>query len=169
VIANISLFDSSRDSLREITDLLHRAYGALAVGGLNYAAATQPVETTESRIRTATCAWVARSDTGIVGTICYYAHRRFASEPQWYERDDTCHFGQVAVEPSLQREGIGSSLLLTVEERARADAKTEFSCDTAVGAASLIAYYQRRGFHEVAKHQWPQANYLSVVLSKRLG
>jgi len=43
------------------------------------------------------------------------------------------------------------------------------SCDTARDATTLIDYYKRKGFLEVARQQWSHAMYESVVLSKHLG
>jgi GNAT superfamily N-acetyltransferase len=141
----------------------------LADLGLNYVAATQDAAITRKRIGSASACWIALQDHKLVGTICYYASHRYESEPDWYRRDDVCHFGQFAVEPLLQGSGIGSALLRLVERRAVADKKLELACDTAEPAAHLLDYYQRRGFRVVGHHRWPHARYTSVILSKRLG
>lgn len=163
------LFDDARDSFDALTRLVNAAYAQLADGGLNYAGATQDVNRTRSRVTTATVSFVVRQNGRLVGTICYYDHRRYDSEPAFYGRDDVCHFGQFAVDPSLQRGGIGSRLLDAVEQRALQDRKAELACDTAEAARHLVAMYVRHGFRHVDTHQWNQQNYNSVVLSKRLG
>jgi hypothetical protein len=101
-------------------------------------------------------------------TICYYKSARHRSEPEWYWRDDVCHFGQFGVHPPLQRSGIGSLLIDRAQNQAVADGKLEFSCDTADRANHLVAFYTRRGFRIVGKHTWPHTNYDSLPLSKRL-
>lgn len=163
-------FDPNRDSLGEVTSLLNRAYSKLADMGLNYVAATQGVRTTANRIGWATVCWVARdSRTGaIVGTMSYYAGAQFAIEPEWYHREEVSNFGQFAVEPAVQGSGLGSALLETVERRARFDGKAELACDTAVEAAHLVTFYERRGFRKIGQHQWPHAHYDSYILSKAL-
>lgn len=164
----ITNVDTERYSLEELTSLLNRAYTKLANMGLNYVAATQDVETTRKRIGGATACWIARRGDAVVGTVCYYSKWRFSSEPHWYAREDVCHFAQFAVEPELQRAGVGSALLQVVQQRALLDGKTELACDTAMGATHLIEYYRKRGYREVGRHQWPHAKYESVVLSKTL-
>jgi GNAT superfamily N-acetyltransferase len=165
----LARFDEQCDSYEDLTKLLNAAYRQLGDAGLNYVAVNQGVETTRKRIGTASACWVAKKNGDLVGTICYYEDARHESWPAWYRRNDVCHFGQFAVDPSLQRLGIGSLLLAKAEERAIDDAKREFACDTAGAAGRLIAYYARRGFRIVGKHTWGHAGYGSVVLSKRLG
>ena len=164
----IELFVAGRDSLSDITELLHRAYAKLGAAGMNYVAATQSPEITKRRIERAACCWIAREGAAIAGTIAYYDRAPAEIAPAWYARAGVSHFAQFAVEPRLQRCGIGPALLLAAERRAIADGKTELACDTALPAKHLIAYYGRRGFREVARHRWPHAVYTSVVLSRRL-
>ncbi len=165
----LALFDERRDSFEDLTRLLNTAYRRLGDMGLNYVAVNQGVDTTRKRVGTASACWVAKKNGALVGTICYYENPRHESAPAWYSRNDVCYFGQFAVDPSLQRLGIGSLLLAKAEERAIDDAKREFACDTAGAAAHLIAVYARRGFRIVGTHQWAHGTYGSVVLSKRLG
>lgn len=163
-----ALFDAGRDSLETITKVLHRAYAQLATAGMNYVAATQSVEMTRLRIEHATCCWVARSAEAVVGTLAYYSQLRETNVPPRYALQDVGLFAQIAVEPALQRSGIGSALLLLAERRAGADGKTELCCDTAMDATALRTYYARRGYRPVGTHRWPHAVYTSVILSKNL-
>jgi GNAT superfamily N-acetyltransferase len=165
----LALFDEQRDSYEDLTRLLNTAYRQLGDMGLNYVAVDQGIETTRKRIGTSSACWVAKKHGNLAGTICYYKDLRHESEPAWYWRNDVCHFGQFAVDPALQRLGIGSLLLARAERQAIDDAKREFACDTADAAGHLIATYARRGFRIVGKHKWNHAGYGSVVLSKRLG
>ena len=59
---------AARDSTAALTQLLHRAYEPLARQGLNFTAATQPVETTQQRAAEGQC-FVAESRGRIVGTV----------------------------------------------------------------------------------------------------
>lgn len=165
----IAPFDDARDSFDDLTRLLNAAYLPLANVGLNYVAATQPIETTRRRIAAATACWVARRDGKLAGTISYYDSCRHANAPAWYGRNEVSYFGQFAVERTLQNSGVGSRLLGIAEERACADRKLELACDTAEPAEHLRLFYARRGFRAVGRHRWPHARYDSVVFSKRLG
>jgi hypothetical protein len=64
-------YDAVRDSLDEITAMLHTSYAVLAAMGFNYVAATQSTLVTQERLA-AGIPFVARSDDGIIGTITYY-------------------------------------------------------------------------------------------------
>ncbi|MGA8532807.1 MAG: GNAT family N-acetyltransferase [Candidatus Tumulicola sp.] len=162
-------FDERRDSFEDLTNLLNAAYRPLGDMGLNYVAVDQGIETTRQRVRAASACWVAKKNGDLVGTICYYKDPRHENAPAWYHRNGVCYFGQFAVDPSLQRLGIGSRLLAKAEERAIAEGNIEFACDTADRADHLIATYVRRGFRIVGTHKWGHSTYGSVVLSKRLG
>jgi predicted N-acetyltransferase YhbS len=161
-------FDAGRDSLESMTALLHRSYAPLLARGLNYTAATQPLDTTRKRLGSASLALVARRQDVIVGTIAYYERQTFVGGPSWFGRDGVALFAQFAVEPVLQRLGIGRALLDAIETRARSDGRAELACDTALDAAELVAYYERLGYRKVEEHQYQRASYRSAVLSKAL-
>lgn len=111
---------------------------------------------------------VAVDETGaLVGTITFYPCEA-TSGSAWYDRPEVSSFGQFAVEPALQRTGLGSRLLETVERRALESGAEELALDTAEGAKHLIAIYQRRGYRLVGNADWSETNYQSVILSKRL-
>ena len=61
-----------------------------------------------------------------------------------------------------------TKLLDFVEARARESGARELALDTAVGAKHLIDMYLRKGYRLVDKVDWPETNYLSVVMSKNL-
>lgn len=161
-------FDEGRESLDEMTELLHRAYAPLEAAGMNYVAASQSSDITRRRVERASACWVARDDGALVGTIAYYTFAPADRAPVWYSDPSVGHFAQFAVDPKAQRRGIGSALLLVAERHAAGDGKAEIACDTALPATHLIAYYERRGFRRIGRHRWPHALYTSVVLSKRL-
>jgi GNAT superfamily N-acetyltransferase len=155
------------DSVPEITALLHDAYAELARLGFRYLATHQPEEVTARRLARG-FPLVAELDGRMVGTVTLYPSR--PDHPvEWYRRPEVCHFGQFGVRPELQRQGIGLALLRAVEENARARGAAEIACDTAEGAAHLRAWYEREGYRFIQTMDWPETNYLSVVLSKGLG
>ncbi len=156
---------ATTDSFAELTDLLHRAYAPLAAAGLKFYASHQDETATRERCEEGEC-WVADQNGLIVATIVWRAGGKESCE--WYARPGVAIFGQFAVEPALQRTGLGGRLLDLVERRVAEAGFTELACDTAEGATVLIETYARRGFRRVGQVQWDLTNYRSVVMSKSL-
>jgi GNAT superfamily N-acetyltransferase len=157
---------SQTDSVAELTELLHRAYQPLADAGMRFYASHQDEETTRDRASKGEC-WVAIIDQRIVGTIVMSRPKLLGKCP-WYEREDVARFGQYAVEPALQRRGIGILLLNKAEERARAGGAAELALDTSEDATDLIKFYTKRGYRPVDRVEWNEVNYKSVVMSRNL-
>ena len=157
---------SADDSLAELTGLLHRAYASLAAMGLNYTAVDQDQAVTRRRTERGTC-FVAVSGGTIVGTVTVY-HPGRLTVCEWYRRPGTAVFGQFAVQPKRQGQGIGVLLLERAEQCAYDLGASELACDTAERALRLIEWYSRRGFRAVDRVQWEGKTYESVVLSKTL-
>jgi GNAT superfamily N-acetyltransferase len=156
------------DNIDELTALLHRSYAALGNMGLNYTAVDQSPETTRKRLSRGFGFAAVDPQQRIVGTIVFYPPRRSAGSP-WLERPDVAHFGQFAVDPALQRCGIGSRLMDVVEQQAREVGAKEIALDTAEPAIHLIELYQRRGYRFIEYAQWRGKSYRSVIMSKSLG
>jgi len=154
------------DSLVELTDLLHRAYLGLGAMGLNYTAVDQPVETTRRRIAGNEC-YVAERQGRIVGTVVLQTNQR--RRPACARRPDVAYFSQFAVEPDLQRAGIGTRLLAHVEARAARLGFRALALDTAIPATHLVEYYAARGYRRVGEETFPGKTYRSVVMAKVLG
>ena len=155
------------DSLEELTELLHRAYRGLADMGLRYTASHQPVEVTARRIARGECT-VCLLDGRLVATITLNPPEATHGAP-WYDRPDVASFNQLAVDPGLQRLGLGSLLLDLVEARAMTLGALELACDTSDQAEHLIRLYGARGYRLIEHVDWrPQVNYCSVILSKAL-
>jgi GNAT superfamily N-acetyltransferase len=157
---------STQDSFEDLTDLLHRAYAPLAAAGMHFLATHQSAKTTQHRCESGDC-FVIEHEERVVATITVY-HDRADSDCLLYRDPGVWYFGQFAVEPHLQRNGIGESLLKHAEEFARSMGATHFGCDTSEQSARLIAYYTRLGFSPVGFQQWPEVNYRSVVLMKKI-
>jgi GNAT superfamily N-acetyltransferase len=155
------------DSISDVTRLLHRAYASLAAQGFRFWASHQSDENTRQRIAEGDCL-VALQEGRIVGTITLKKKALTKGSP-WYDRPEVASFGQFAVDPELQRRGIGSTLLGAVERLAVREGVQELALDTAEGAAPLIEMYSRKGFRFIEYVDWrPDTNYRSVILSKRL-
>jgi GNAT superfamily N-acetyltransferase len=155
------------DGIDELTTLLHRSYAGLGKMGLNYTAVDQSVETTRKRLSGGFAFVAVDRQDRLVGTIVFYRPRRSTGSP-WLERPEVAHFGQLAVDPALQRCGIGSRLMDLVEEQARAVGAKEIALDTAEPATHLIEMYLRRGYRFIEYAQWRGKSYRSVIMSKSL-
>jgi GNAT superfamily N-acetyltransferase len=154
------------DSMADLTALLHRAYQSLAAAGLRFLATHQDEATTRRRCSEGEC-WVAVKGSDVVATLTWRSGGT-SNKCSWYDRRDVAIFGQFAVAPDLQGQGIGSRLLERVERRAREQGFIEIACDTSDKADALLGYYGRRGYRIVDSVQWEEPNYRSVVLSKPL-
>ena len=156
------------DSLHELTELLHRAYAPLAAMGLQFMAAKQDVEMTRQNISSGEC-YLMFDEKRLVGTILVYPPSYRAPYCDWYNRPDVAFFSKFAVEPELQRRGLGGCLLNFAENRARELGAAEVSLDTAESASHLIEFYKKSGYREIGYEQWDHTNYYrSILLSKRL-
>ena len=154
------------DDLDAITQLLHAAYAPLAAAGMRYVVSHQDVATTKRRMARGET-FVAVRDDAVVGVITLAEAHGTHGSP-FYDRPDVASFGQFAVLPALQRQGIGSRLMDIVEARAREKGVAELAPNTSEHAETLIAMYNRRGYRFIEYAQWNGVNYRSVILSKRL-
>jgi len=156
-----------RDSLEELTELLHRAYAPLAAMGFRYLATHQDVATTRRRIGKGEC-FLMLDGARMIGTILVIPPSTPAPHCAWYDRPEVAVASQFAIEPELQGRGFGGRLLNVAERRARSLAARELAVDTAESAAHLIRFYDVRGYRHVGYAQWGHTNFRSVILSKRL-
>jgi GNAT superfamily N-acetyltransferase len=154
------------DAIPPITALLHSAYAPLSRMGFRYLATHQDDATTLRRLQRGS-AFVADLDGSVIGTITLLPPPAQSDCP-WYLQPGVFSFGQFAVHPEHQRQGIGRRLLQFVEQQALSRGATELALDTAEGAAHLRQWYQRMGFLFIDYVSWPDTNYRSVVLSKPL-
>ena len=163
---NIRLFDVKKDSVEELTDLLHKAYKCLADMGLSFIATHQDTEFTRKYLEKGEC-YVLTEGEKLTGTIFYYL-KTFSDAPDIFKRKDTVLFGKFAVDPACQNLGLGSRLMDFVESYAISKGKKQIVLDTSEKAFHLIDYYGKRGYVIVQHWQWPDVNYRSVVMSKAL-
>ncbi len=163
---SIRLFDHSKDSVIELTDLLHRAYKKLADMGLNFIATFQSVEYTQNYFKKGEC-YVLVSGEKLLGTVFYYTSI-WDDVPDIYKLSDSVLIGKFAVEPELQNNGLGSKLMDFVESHAKLNNKKRVVLDTSEKAFHLIDYYQNLGYKYIHHWQWHDVNYKSLILSKEL-
>jgi GNAT superfamily N-acetyltransferase len=159
-------FDHTGDSAEELTLLLHRAYKRLADMGLNFIATHQSTEYTRNYFKKGEC-FVVTSGKGIQGTIFYYTSM-WDDVPEIFKLSDSVLIGKFAVEPELQKLGLGAKLMDFIESYAAGNGKKRVVLDTSEKAFHLIDYYNRRGYKYIEHWQWPDVNYKSVVMSKEL-
>lgn len=155
------------DSVLEITSLLHKAYRQLADMGFRFVATHQNEAETLRRINKG-ISYLALSNDKIISTITLYYNDPDTHDAPWYKKKGVAHFGQFAVIPEYQKNGIGNFMMNIVEERAKSEGAVEIALDTAEGAVHLIKYYKQRGYRFIDYVKWEVTNYRSVILSKRL-
>ena len=162
----------AEDSLQSLTMLLHRAYAPLGAMGLNYTAVDQSVELTRKRCAQGSC-FVATDGAQLVGTVTVAGphdptRHEWALQTPWLWRPDTAHLNQLAVEPTLQRRGIGRQLVAQCVDWAQRRGYRYLALDTAASAADLRRYYAALGFRDVDEVQWNGKRYRSVISVKPL-
>jgi uncharacterized damage-inducible protein DinB/GNAT superfamily N-acetyltransferase len=164
---------AATDDIGALTDLLHRAYAPLAAAGMNFSAASQDVATTRERMAAGE-SFVAEDGSGrIVATVTLSRPRDpvrqpWAAEHAWICAPDIAHVNQFAVEPALQRAGLGARLMAHCERVARERGAARLVLDTAEPAAHLRTWYERLGCRAIGVDQWPGKTYRSVIYEKPL-
>lgn len=149
-----------------LTELLHQAYAPLAARGMKYLATHQPPSKTLERLNEGE-AYLAFQDGQLIGTVTLYREDP-ASTCEYYRKAGVFSFGQFAIAPVFQGQGIGSYLMDMLEARARQLGAQELALDTSEHADHLIRIYTNRGYQLVAHTKWDLVNYRSVIMSKAL-
>ncbi|MFZ4574058.1 MAG: GNAT family N-acetyltransferase [Phycisphaerales bacterium] len=162
---------SHRDSISEITRLLHRAYAAQVAMGLRPLAGRQDDDTTRRRCAAGECylavtkEGAARGAEKILGIILFHEVEDDQGPP-WFQNKFVDAFSQFAVDPDAQGRGVGGMLLDRVERRAAECGASEIACSMADPDEGLKRFYLKRGYRFVEYWQWPYTNYKSAILSK---
>ena len=157
---------TENDSLEDLTELIHRSYRQLAEMGFRYWGTHQTVEDTKKRVSKGS-RYLGLVDNKIISTVTFYSPGMTDGHP-WFEQSGVAKFGQFAVEPAYQRQGIGCTMLDFIERVAVKMNADEIACDTAEDAAHLTRMYENRGYRIVGKADWDITNFKSVILSKKL-
>lgn len=154
------------DSLKELTELLHRAYKEHAQNGMKYLASYQDEIKTKERCNEGHCL-LAFKDNRIVGTITINHPENSCGIP-YYEKNGVTSFHQFGIDPLLQSTGLGSKLLNEAENYALKTGLRELAFDTSERALDLIKFYEKRGYCLVDECKWDHTNYKSLIYSKLL-
>jgi GNAT superfamily N-acetyltransferase len=153
----------NEDDVAALTRMLHRAYAPLAAAGLRYMATHQSPDVTMRRL-TRGRAFVAEKDGEIIGTLTVYPPDP-ESTVAIYRDPMTYHFGQFAVDPGHNGNGIGRTLHQAAIDHTREQGGRYLSLDTAGPAADLIATYQRWGYRIMERMSFSSTNYESVIMT----
>jgi predicted N-acetyltransferase YhbS len=157
---------TQEDDIGQLTQMLHRAYAELGRLGWRFKAVDQSEDVTRQRMARGEC-YLAVTNGTIVGTVLFQPPDKASGSP-WLDRPDVAALHQLAVEPALQRSGLGGRLVDWAEARALAFGAREIALDTAEPAQHLRAWYASRGYRQIEYAQWSHTNYRSVVMSKTL-
>lgn len=152
------------DSLADLTGLLHRAFGELALCGIECQSASQSVARTRARLERGDC-FIAVSGGDVIGTVTL-EDVDHGSSIRTYRDPATASVHQLAVDPARQGEGVGRSLIDCASAWARARRYDRLALDTPAGACRQVAWYLDRGFDRVETVHVPGRRYASLVLAK---
>lgn len=134
--------------------------------GLNFVATYQDTDYTRNYLKKGEC-YILLKEGKLIGTVFYYT-TMWDDAPDIYKRDDTVLFGKFAVDPAMQSNGLGSRLMDFIESLALSNSKNQIVLDTSEKAYHLIDYYIKRGYEYIHHWQWPDVNYRSVIMAKKL-
>lgn len=151
------------DDLERLTKLIHAAYAPHASRGLRYWGTHQTVEDTATRLASGH-GLVAEIQGDYVGTVTVKPPQ-LESPIALYRQPNTWSIAQFAVAPSLKGKGLGKALHEAAVAYALCNGATTMALDTAIPAKGLIAMYLAWGYEVVGEHDWPQTNYLSLLMS----
>ena len=155
------------DDLGNLTALIHRAYASLGALGLNFTAVDQSVKTTAERCAAGETWLAVDEEDTILGTVTMTFPDPYDSCP-FYRDLSQVVLNQLAVEPGLQRCGIGRALVECVESRGAACGYRSVALDTAENAVDLVAWYRTMGYEIVGVIKWEDKTYRSVLMCKVL-
>lgn len=157
----------SKDSMEDLTSMLHRAFSPMGREGIGCTGFNQSVEVTAERVRLGEC-FVAERDGRIVGTLTLHRPDKH-SECHWYRQADVASLHQFAVDPAYQGTGCGASLLGFAKRWATEQGFHGLALDTPIPATHLIRFYEARGFRKIERVRFVGKAYTSCILSKTIG
>jgi ribosomal protein S18 acetylase RimI-like enzyme len=138
--ADLAVERAQSDDAARVAELLRAAYAPHAALGLNFTAAT----VTESLIRERMKrheVYVLRRGGRIIGTVTLRTKED--------EHGVAGYVNSLAIEPGLQREGLGGTLLERAEREALRRGLPRMRLDTAKSLTPLIRWYEQRGYRAV--------------------
>ena len=123
------------DSLKQLTELIHRAHGPHLALGLRFVGTYQTVEVTAERIASGH-AFVATAQDELIGTVTVRPPRPQSPAPL-YGDPHTWSFSQLAVTPELKGRGLGRALHDAAVQCALQNGARTMMLDTAEPAQGL--------------------------------
>jgi ribosomal protein S18 acetylase RimI-like enzyme len=154
-----------KDSIRELTDLLHCAFKLDGQHSYAYPAAKQSEEETRMQIANGECL-VAELDGRLIGIGMIWPPRLVAQQ-RWCCFHRSAHLRQLAVHPGFQGLGIGTKLLEYCEQSAIRMGAWELAGIAPIGSRQ-INLYRRANFKLIEYIVREDTNYDSVLFSKWL-
>jgi GNAT superfamily N-acetyltransferase len=154
----------ARDSMEDLTSMLHRAFSPMGRRGIGCTCFNQSVEVTAERAGLGDC-FVATQHGRIVGTLTLHDPDK-RSECHWYRQADIASLHQFAVDPAYQGTGCGLALLEFAMQWAHQHHFHGLALDTPLPASDLIHFYEAHGFRKVERVRFHGKGYTSCVLSK---
>jgi GNAT superfamily N-acetyltransferase len=156
----------SKDSIQELTDLLHRAFKSDGQHSYTYGMAEQSEETTRMQIKSGDC-WVAELDGRLIGVVILYPPRPDVRR-RWYRprlSRLSAYLRLVAVHPDFQGVGIGTMLLCHCERIAMKMGAWELAGSCPVGSRQL-SLFKRRGYRVFRYVSFSGTDHHSVIFAK---
>ena len=157
----------SKDSIQELTELLHLAFKLDEQQPYEYPMAKQNEETTRMHVKCGDC-WIADVEGRLTGVGLVWppeknVHRRWYR--RWYRPRQTAYLRLLAVHPDFQGMGVGTMLLDHCEQSAVKMSAWELAGSSPVGSRQL-SLYKRRGYRIFRYISFSDLNYHSVAFAK---
>ena len=145
--------------------LVNDAYQELAELGMNYTGSYQDEATTRQRMQTSDV-YLLESKNHLIATVSVRVTPKHA--PSHPSSESCLYISQLAVTPTMKRQGLGRYLLKFCDELAMQRGLSLLQLDTAVPATHLIHLYETHGFKTVDEVQWEGKTYRSYIMEKKL-
>jgi predicted N-acetyltransferase YhbS len=158
VFKNQTFRFASDSDIPKIRLLVNSAYKELSEMGLNYTATYQDEQTTRNRMSGGR-AFLLEKDNELAGTV-------LLTNKNYFTNKNSAYVSQLAVVPSLKKQGLGSLLMDLCEDLARQEGYDSVQLDTAKPAGHLVEWYLKRGYKIVGETKWEGKTYESWIFEK---
>ncbi len=159
-LKKLSLELAEDQHIPELRKLINSAYKELADQGLNYSATYQDEEATRKRIQGGR-AFILKFEALIIATILFKKENLISGK-------NSAYLSQLAIDPALKRNGIGTYLMDHCENLARTENFESIQLDTAKPAEHLVRWYQQRNYKIIGETRWEGKTYESWIFEKEL-
>lgn len=149
--------DSDIPAIRSLVNLSYKELGDM---NLNYTGVYQDEKITRERMQEGKC-FVLENQSEIIATVVL-------NKTNYFTKTHSAYISQLAIHPSLKRQGLGSALIRFCEELAKKEGFESMQLDTAKPALHLVKWYTKMGYKTVGDVQWKEKNYESWIFEKTL-